>query len=209
MPEHSPLKRLINARKTARLAHDPAARYCTLATVEKQSVESGAPQVRTRTVVLREVTETACLLYVNRDSQKNLSSPANTSVELLLFYPSSMMQFRVRGTVSLMDETELKDHWQRKPYEAKLLDHYYARYQPQSSTLESRDVLQRSIEALKATYPDPNTVPFSDNALGIYVHANYLETWKVQENGLHKRKLYKLDEDSAGEERWQSVELVP
>ena len=126
MPEHSPLKRLINARKTARLANDPAARYCTLATVEKQSLESGVPQVRTRTVVLREVTDTACLLYVNRDSQKNLSSPANASVELLLFYPSSMLQFRVRGTVSLMDEAELEDHWHRKPYEAKLLDHYYA-----------------------------------------------------------------------------------
>lgn len=209
MSERSPLTILNEARKAARLANDPASRYCTLATIEKQEANNDQPQVRTRTVVVRDITDTACLLYVNRDGQKNLTHNSNARVELLLFYPSSMMQFRVRGKVALMDEGELKKHWQRKPYEAKLLDHYYASYQPQSSALKSRKALESGIDELKSKYPEPENVPFSDNALGIYVHADYVEVWKVKDSGLHERKLYLLNTRAHDPKEWQSTELVP
>lgn len=209
MPERSPLTILNEARKSARLANDPASRYCTLATIEQQKIDNGKPQVRTRTLVVRDITDTACLLYVNRDGQKNLAYNSNANVELLLFYPSSMMQFRLRGKVALMDEGELKEHWQRKPYEAKLLDHYYASYQPQSSKLQSRDDLENGIAELKRKYPEPDNVPFSDNALGIYVHADYVEVWKVEESGLHERKLYLRNTGPDNQQQWQSTELVP
>lgn len=209
MPERSPLTTLNEARKAARLANDPASRYCTLATIEKQEANNDQPQVRTRTVVVRDITDTTCLLYVNRDGQKNLTHNSNARVELLLFYPSSMMQFRVRGKIALMDEGELQKHWQRKPYEAKLLDHYYALYQPQSSKLQSRDDLETGIAELKRKYPEPHNVPFSDNALGVFVNADYVEVWKVRESGLHERKLYLLNTEPDSQQEWQSTELVP
>lgn len=195
-----PMKFLKETRHKAISVKDPSARYCTLATLE----ESDLFQVRMRTLVVREITEESCLLFVNRHSQKNLLSLDKAKVEILFFYPTLMSQFRLRGRISTMLDAELEKHWQHKPYEAKLLDHYYARYQAQSSSLINREGLMEGIEALRLMYPSADKVPFIDNALGLVVTANYLEVWQGLDDGIHDRRLFTLANDL-----WQEEVLVP
>lgn len=195
-----PMKFLQDAQHKAVSLKDPSSRYCTLATLE----ESDLSQVRLRTLVVRDINEESCLLFVNRHSQKNLLSLSDTKVEMLFFYPTLMSQFRLRGKLSLMTDIELEKHWLHKPYEAKLLDHFYARYQAQSTSLSDRKSLNKGIEELKLRYPNADSVPFINDALGLVVTANYLEVWQGLDDGIHDRRLYTLANGI-----WQEDLLVP
>lgn len=200
MTASNPMNVLQQVREKALSQRDPNSRYCTLATLEQQ-----APlQVRTRTLVVRDVSSEACLLFVNRSAQKNLGDLPDASVEVLFFYPTLMAQFRLRGSLSLMSASALEPHWQHKPYEAKLLDHFYQDYQPQSATLESRDALEQGISDLKKRYPDPDSVPFTENALGLLITADYLEIWQGMDSGLHDRRLF-----TRADAVWKAQALVP
>ena len=195
-----PMKFLQEAQRKAISGKDPSSRYCTLATLEQADLS----QVRMRTLVVRNITEESCLLFVNRHSQKNLLDLSDTKVEILLFYPTLMSQFRLRGRLSIMSDAELETHWQHKPYEAKLLDHFYGQYQAQSSSLTDRASLDKAIEELKIMYPNAAAVPFINDALGLVVTANYLEVWQGLDSGIHDRRLYTLTDQS-----WQEESLVP
>lgn len=196
----APMQCLQQTQRKALAQRDSNARYCTLATLE----EADLTQVRMRTLVIREITEESCLLFVNRQSQKRLSDLDNSNAEVLFFYPTLMSQFRLRGSLTLLSAQELEPHWQHKPYEAKLLDHFYTGFHAQSAAIADRDTLDQGIAELKLRYPDASGVPFIEDALGLVVNANYLEIWQACDSGIHDRRLYKR---SAGE--WQEAVLVP
>lgn len=200
MKNTQPMKLLQESRAKARALQDPSAKYCTLATLE----ETDSSQVRMRTLVVREITDESCLLFVNKNAQKNLHDFQSAKLEVLFFYPSLMAQFRLRGMLSFMPEEELKKRWQHKPYEAKLLDHYYAAYQSQSSSLTARANLMKGIDALKLKYPNQNEVPFVQDALGLIVKANYLEVWQGLDTGIHDRRLFTQSQNV-----WHEEVLVP
>ena len=195
-----PMKFLQDAQHKAISVKDSNSRYCTLATLE----ESNSIQARMRTLVVRDLTDESCLLFVNRHSQKNLLNLAEAKVEILFFYPTLMSQFRLRGKLSVMPDADLEVHWKRKPYEAKLLDHFYSRYQAQSSSLDARASLNKGIEDLKLMYPNSDKVPFINDALGLVITADYLEVWQGLDNGIHDRQLYTLSNNA-----WQKEVLVP
>ena len=180
---------------------DPNARYCTMATVETDSERVHA---RTRTLVLRSITNDHCVLYVNRRSQKNLDNLDSNLAELLLFYPTLMEQYRVRGALSFMNENELKNHWQHKPRGSKLLDLYYAEYQAQSSVLQSREAFEYAIKSLSERFPESDNIPYPSDAVGLKLSPDYIETWKADQNAFHKRELYKREGN-----QWSEETLVP
>ena len=200
MSTRSPLEYLCEQREAAIGKKDPSANYCTFATLEEQ----GTTQVRTRTLVVRDVSADSCLLFVNRLAKKNLLSLSDVSAEALFFYPSLMSQFRLRGCLSLMDSSDLEKHWHHKPYESKLLDHYYARYQNQSSVLPDRASLEHAMAELKSLFPNPEKVPYIENALGLIITADYLEIWQAHVSGVHDRSLF-----TKQGAKWQEQVLVP
>lgn len=195
-----PLEFLCEQRQAAIAKQDPSAKYCTLATLEEQC----SSQVRMRTLVVREISAESCLLFVNRLAQKNLSDLSEGRVEALFFYPSLMSQFRLRGRLSLMAPSELEKHWHHKPYESKLLDHYYARYQAQSSVLSDRGALENAMAELRLIFPNPDEVPYTENALGLLIRADYLEVWQAHTSGVHDRSLF-----TKQGEAWTEQVLVP
>jgi len=199
-PHGNPMALLQAKHKQALADRDSNSRYCTLATLE----QNDPSQVRMRTLVMREITSESCLMFVNRRAQKNISDLGNTRVEVLFFYPTLMSQFRMRGTLSLLPEKVLETHWQHKPYEAKLLDHFYARFQAQSGSIAGRKDLESGISQLEKEYPDPGSVPFIEDAIGLLVTANYLEIWQGNDSGIHDRQLYTLQSDG-----WHDETIVP
>lgn len=182
----------------AKNKRDASAPYCTLATADN------AGQVSMRTLVLRDVTTEGLVVYVNRTSTKWPLLTSGGSLELLVFWPSLMRQYRIRGTYTELSGEVMRSHWAHKPYESKLLDHFYAEH-PQSSVVESRDVLTKGLDVLKEHYPHSDDVPYIENATGIIIAPNSIESWCVsRDNHIHQRILYNLTRQG-----WIGEILVP
>ncbi|MDX1492147.1 MAG: pyridoxamine 5'-phosphate oxidase family protein [Pseudohongiellaceae bacterium] len=194
----SPVTKFQQYWRLAKEQGDISAKYCTLATVD----ESG--QSRLRTLVLRDVTVDSFIVFINSSSPKWIDVNSSGSLELLCFWPSLMRQHRIRGSLSVLSQSEMKLHWVRKPYESKLLDYFYYEH-PQSSEIPSREELVEGINLLKQRFPNAESIPYCENAQGIAIKADYVECWHLSEHdNIHHRSLYTLSE--AG---WQRQLLVP
>jgi len=196
---HNPLEIFKNNWAQAKSLHDGNAGFCTLATVS----ETG--QASLRTLVLREVTEDSIIIFINESSPKWNQLKATGQFELLVFWPSLMQQYRIRGECLTLPLETMKNHWAKKPYDAKIIDHFYREYQPQSSIIDSRERLISGIQQLKKKFPVQADIPFSENAKGAAIKATTVETWfNSSEDRLHERVLYSL---VGGE--WDRKLLVP
>lgn len=193
-----PLQGLIQHYQQAVAAGDACARTCTLASQENDEVSM-------RTLVLRELKARGPVVFVNDSSPKWRALTAGGHSELLLFWPSQMRQYRLRGTWQALSEEEMREHWQHKPDNSKWLDHFYAQYQPQSSPLEKASDLVDAIAALGANTPEPGEIPFSPNARGLALDISWLEYWSASPEGLHERCVYECDDRGL----WQRQLLVP
>lgn len=194
-----PIQALRQRWLTAKAKQDPNARYCTFATLE-----GDAHQPRMRTLVLREITDTHCLLFVQQTSRKNLDELTECQWEMLLFYPSLMEQYRIRGHLSQLSSKEIYPHWKNKPYESKLLDLYYMRHQHQSTTLTDRSLFEQQIQSLAAEFPKDMAPPPPASAIGLCLVPNYIEMWQACESGLHQRDLFTLDQ-----KQWHHQAIIP
>ncbi len=178
---------------------DASASYCTLATI------SSSHQASVRTLVLREVNDDSFSLFVNETSPKWQDLTNSKKIEILVFWPSLMQQYRIRGNVSELSRSVMEAHWRKKPYGAKIIDHFYAQKQPQSSVIGSRELLLQGIDELKQKYPSGEEIPYPNNARGISLQATYIEHWKNSPaDRIHKRHEYRLTEGN-----WKEFILVP
>lgn len=183
----------------AKSLDDANASYCSLATVSKDG------QASVRTLVLREVTNRSFVIFVNETSSKWKDLLLSKQFELLVFWPSLMQQYRIRGEYNEVSKDTMKMHWAKKPYDAKILDHYYSLYQSQSSVVESRETMLKGMVELKSRYPKDIQVPFPDNAKGVSIEAAYIEVWHSSASDrLHHRNLYLLSGEA-----WEQQTLIP
>lgn len=118
--------------------------------------------------------------------------------------PSLMLQYRIRGTFSDIPTEEIRNNWVNKPYNSKIVDHYYLRFQSQSSVVGSRKQFLDGIALLQEEYPNDKEIPFPECAKGVSLKANYIEEWRGMQDRLHERYLYVLEED-----QWFQQVLVP
>ncbi|MFT4823474.1 MAG: pyridoxine/pyridoxamine 5'-phosphate oxidase [Halioglobus sp.] len=196
---NSPIEIFQENWQKAKSLDDANAQYCSLATVSKDG------QASIRTLVLREVTNGSFLIFVNDTSSKWKDLLLAKQSELLVFWPSLMQQYRIRGEYSEVSAGAMKLHWAKKPYDSKILDHYYSQYQSQSSVVESRETMLNGIAELKSRYPIDKEVPFPDNAKGVAIQASYIEIWHGSASDrLHHRNLYLLSDET-----WEQQTLVP
>ena len=107
-------------RARALEADDPTGQVCYLATVEAD----GSPSVRT--LVLREVLERSVRLFINASSPKWRALSANSACQILLWYPSIQIQYRLSGAAAIASRADIENNWHRRPLRAKLLDYFYA-----------------------------------------------------------------------------------
>ncbi len=191
---HQPLDNLREHYQQALRQRDSAARYCSLTTVV-----DGQPCART--LVLRDISPQGPLIFINDCSPKWPQLMSGKS-ELLLFWPSQMRQYRLRGHWQILSSQEMRSHWQNKPEAAKLLDHYYRRVQAQSSVLVSEQQLREGLAALREEFA--GDIPFADNARGLCLQLKELEQWSAAADGLHPRQRY-WQQDG----QWHQQLLVP
>ena len=197
--DHSPIRIFRDNWDRAKSLGDANAAYCTLATV----AEDG--QVSMRTLVLRDIDDQQFVVFVNSTSEKWRQLKNSERCEMLVFWPTLMQQYRIRGTLQEIPLASMAHHWAKKPYDSKLLDHFYRENHSQTSAIQSRSVLVNGIEQLKQRYPIAGDVPFPGNAQGLAIDATYMEIWHGSEaDRLHNRNRYTLSDNG-----WNKETLVP
>ena len=157
-----------------------------------------------RTLVLRDIVDRAFRLFINSTSPKWQLLNEGAHYELLLWYPSQQKQYRIQGETSMLEPEEVKTNWFRRPQGSKRLDYVYKEFAPQSSEIESREVLTNEIGRIKSVYkPDDMTPP--DSATGIELIATRIEMLDLnREDRIHDRRVFNYDGND-----WQQTFIIP
>lgn len=175
------------------------ARYATLTTLD----ESGFPV--SRTVTIREMTREGIAIYISEQSPKMTHLRLNSIYELLLFWPSLLRQFRLRGRYEVLSSESQREAWRKKTYAGKLYDLFQAFEQPQSSILPSREAYLARAEGLRARFPEQAELAMPEVAVTLRLIPDYVESWFASmEDGLHDRRLFRLMDG-----QWIHQVLVP
>ena len=193
-----PIEEIVAERERARSLGDPNVEFCFLATV---TIEGHAT---VRALSLRDIGSKGVDLLISSSSLKWQQLRRPGGYELLLLWPTVWRQYRIRGSISPMEDEDLQRYWDRKSLGSRLLELYYPTFEAQSTPIPSREHLQNGIESLRMKYPRPEAAPRPDSLKGICLVPQHIEVWHHGEERLHDRRLY-----TRGEEGWTEQVLVP
>lgn len=196
--DDSPLGLLIADRERARGSSDPSAGLCVLAL----ATPDGQPSVRT--LVLRDVDDSSLTLFVNRSSPKWAAIEAGALGEVLVYYSSIDVQYRVAGPLTPLDRAVIEANWPRRPTPAKYLDYVYEHRQAQSTPVQGRDTLLGFFSELRIEHPE-DSLSAPAGAAGLRLDAVRVERLDLSSpTRIHDRKLFTFDDGT-----WQVQTLVP
>ncbi|WP_046166247.1 pyridoxamine 5'-phosphate oxidase family protein [Chromobacterium vaccinii] len=193
----TPINRLGTLHETAIEQRDPCAHFATLITMD----EEGQPT--SRIVTLRSLDQDGIALLVNADSPKIRHWRMNGKWELSGFWPSIMVQYRLRCDAELEQTKAVRQEWLAKPHASRLADLYHQRVRPESAPLPSRQTLLDELAALDAELENDMAAPPAVSRL--LLKPKLLEIGRASlADRLHDRRLYRLHAET-----WTETILVP
>ncbi|HEX5565758.1 MAG TPA: pyridoxamine 5'-phosphate oxidase [Streptomyces sp.] len=139
-----------------------------------------------RTVLLKRFDERGFVFYTNYGSRKGREIGANPHVSLLFPWHAIARQVIVSGTAERTGRDETAAYFRTRPHGSQL----GAWTSEQSSSVASREELDRTYAALAARYPETEDVPVPPRWGGYRVTAETVEFWQGRENRLHDRLCY-------------------
>lgn len=192
-----PLAELMRLQQEAVVAEDPAAWFAVAATVDRD----GYPCCRTLTI--RSINEQGIIFKVNAQSPKMRQLAENGRLELLLLWPKTLCQIRVRGSVSWQQDAELAQAWQQKRDGSKVADLMHACFLPQSSVISDRQALLTAhAEAADRLQTDTEAPA---EIVHLTVLPEFVEIWRASlQDRMHDRRAYQKSGSL-----WQQALLVP
>ncbi len=195
-----PIGRFHQDRRQARQRKDPWAELCVVSTV----TAGGEPSARV--LVVRELdldtgaADPSLGVFVNASSPKVDEFSRSSSVAVLIYLPSVMVQYRLRCTLDAIDPTIVREAWQMRPETPKRMDWVYETH-PQSSEIASRDAL---IDAV-ASKSQAERLFAPDSAVGYLLQPIELERLDLSRGDEpHDRRRYSVREGN-----WVEAVLVP
>ena len=187
----NPIELVREDREKARIEDDPLVDRCFLATVRND----GEPAVRT--LVLREV-EGRFAVFFNATSPKFEEIRESKTVEVLLWYSSVQIQYRLRCALQRIPSGIVHDQWKNKPEITRRVDHAYA-VNAQSSPIPDRKHLQELVRAQDASQVAP------DSVIGFFLEILEIDRLNLAtEEGIHLRERYLTTSDG-----WKRQTLMP
>ena len=179
------------AKKTE--INDPNA--LALATADKL----GIPTVRM--VLLKNFNNNGFIFYTNFNSKKSIDLKENPNASLCFHWKSLLRQIRITGKIYKVSEDEADAYYKTRSYGSRI----GAWASNQSSILNNREDLYKSIEDYKKKYPNENNVPRPKNWSGWSLKPNSIEFWLDGEDRIHQRLKYIKKENDT----WEKFLLNP
>jgi pyridoxamine 5'-phosphate oxidase len=177
-----------------------------------EAQEAGAPQpdamtlatagedgVSARMVLFKGVRDGSFVFYSNYDSRKGRDIGHDRRVALVFYWSQTRHQVRVYGTARKLSREASAAYFHTRPRGAQLS----ALASPQSRVVRSRDVLEKRVLELAASYPDE--VPLPRSWGGYAVKPRWIEFWESREDRLHDRLRYVRREGTG----WRLERLAP
>jgi pyridoxamine 5'-phosphate oxidase len=185
--EIDPIAKIRHDRAEARKLEDPNADVCFLALADKEGNAS------VRTLVLRDISKNRFLLFMNQSSPKWKVLSSGGTWQLLIWYPSMQRQYRVAGSVEILDVDFVKQNWQRRPRGSKYLDVLYEFTADQSSMIESRHHLVTEINRIRSEY-NVDEMEAPEKVAGVELIGTRIELLDLnREDRIHDRQLFTFD----------------
>lgn len=174
-------------------AYADEATAMTLATADSEGMPSA------RVVLLKQYDAEGFSWFTDYRSEKGQQLEQNPKAELLFYWPDFSRQIRIRGMVEKLPAEEGQLYFSQRPVGSRLS----AASSCQSHPVVSREVLEKTIEALKAQYPDGN-VECPPNWGGYRLIPQRFEFWQGRPSRLHDRFVYQLTDG-----QWTIQRLQP
>jgi pyridoxamine 5'-phosphate oxidase len=150
----------------------------TISTVDKDL------QPSSRVVYLRSFDHGGFVFYTNYNSLKGKNLAVSNKVSLLFFWSAFERQIRIHGTMEKISEADSDKYFASRPRESQL----GAWASEQSSVIENREVLEKSIAELEVKFKD-QPVSRPPHWGGYIIKPNYFEFWQGRKNDWVKKRL--------------------
>ena len=161
--------------------------------------EKGYPNVRM--VLLKDYGEDGFVFYTNFNSNKGNSIKQNPNISMCFHWKSLLRQIRIVGTAEKVSDEEADNYYKSRSYGSRI----GAWASNQSSVLDNRDQLYKSIEDYKKKYPDENNVPRPVHWSGWRLKPRSIEFWLDVDHRIHQRLKYTTKENQS----WEKFLLNP
>jgi pyridoxamine 5'-phosphate oxidase len=165
----------------------------TLATATK------AGQPSARIVLLKSFDDQGFVFYTNYHSRKGSELAENPRACLLVYWSPLWRQVRIEGPIEKVSPAESEAYFQSRPLGSRI----GAWASDQSRRVENRAVLEQRFEDFSCKFGDH--VPRPPHWGGYRVKPTLIEFWQGQENRMHDRLLYTLQNDDT----WAIERLAP
>ena len=173
--------------------NDPNA--LALATCSK----NGVPSVRM--VLLKGFSKDGFVFYTNLKSQKGNEIKENPNVSMCFHWKSLLRQIRINGKVTKVSNQTADEYYNTRAYESRI----GAWASKQSSILNSRDELIKSIEEFKIKYSNKKNIPRPSYWSGWNLNPIEIEFWLDGKDRIHERLCYTKNNNN----KWEKTLLSP
>ena len=147
-------------------------------------------QVRSRVVLLKEMTDSTFVIYSNYESQKGKDIKENPKVSLLFFWEELERQVRIEAIAQKYDEQKSKDYFSQRPRGSQL----GAWTSPQSQVIENRAFLENRYAEIQSKFSEQEKITKPEFWGGYEFVPNKFEFWQGRSNRLHDRLVYTKSE---------------
>jgi len=165
----------------------------TLATATRY----GRPSARI--VLLKSFDDGGFVFYTNYDSRKANELEENARACLLFYWSAVWRQVRIEGAVERVSPEESEQYFHSRPLGSKI----GTWASEQSAAIENREQLEKRFEEFSWKFGD--NVPRPPHWGGYRVKPEVIEFWQGQDNRLHDRLRYSLQDDRS----WLIERLAP